>query len=56
MNEICGTFDMKSNNVGPVIPKKLKNWIRGQLNGKNRISVNKSKLHRYGQIGERSLN
>ena len=38
INGIGGTFDIKSNYFGPVIPKKLKvlkNWIRGPLNLKN---------------------
>ena len=34
INGICGTFDIKSNHFGLVIPKKAKkvwkNWIRGQ--------------------------
>ena len=39
INGICGIFDMKSNHVGKVIPKKhfyvYKNWIRGRLNAKS---------------------
>ena len=47
INGICGIFDMKSNHVGKVIPKKAKkvykNWIRGRLNAKKRVSKNRSK-------------
>ena len=46
INGICGIFDMKSNHVGKVIPKNqksLRNWIKGRLNAKKRVSKNRSK-------------
>ena len=57
INRICGIFDMKSNHVGKVIPKKpkkvYKNWIRGLLNAKNVFLKIDQKLHRYDQISGR---
>ena len=57
INGICGIFDMKSNHVGKMIPKKpkkvYKNWIRGLSNAKNVFLKIDKKLHRYDQISGR---
>ena len=56
INGICGIFDMKSNHVGKVIPKKpkvYKNWIRGRLNARNVFLKIDQKLHRYDHISGR---
>ena len=42
---MCGTFDIKSNYFGPLIPKKLKSFLKLDIKRlmQNRVSMNRSK-------------
>ena len=57
INGICGIFDMKSNHVGKVIPKKPKSLQKLDNRAikckKNMFLKIDQKLHRYDQISGR---
>ena len=57
INGICGIFDMRSNHVGKVIPKKpeksLQKLDKKQLKEESVFLKIDQKLHRYDQISGR---